>query len=1197
MHKPTHIAFICTLYMFLLEKQKCHGGDGTLSQYNLMGVTDVIVRNLIDSGRGNRTEHNAVGANRFKLLTGDEYVVHPSSTEAPTLKIVVEDSNYVPSQAFYEDTAGLRLCPALPSTEVLFDNLPIQSDAPQDTTSQQRVYTFTISADHVKNNIFPLVHGRKRSPFAKLAVCAKLKSSFAVAFDAGDKARTRPLPLFTILFKNADVLGQVHDSRNVRVCEVRKHRHVHVDPLSGNAEFLYGPKGHGGPTETTVTKGLLKLYTPNHRTEKIEGAHSCRSTLYQVAFRCGDDPWDFSFSWLPKVEEQVDPEECMKWKEEKTCTVFSSDVPFINYTHTINLSQISSTQFKTNITDGTIYKIFNSQIHNKIWHYCINRLSGKMYVRDCMLDTDVPITYSFPYQTTTGGARVVSPYGVFPLGHVIAPMNQEDTSGPPSNGYTKDMNYGWKKMTDYEHPLATLMWARSKAEGLFKDAVLKHVCPFTLLTEMPVSALKTSHMHHTEMGISHGNKIKDVTMFVERNNDLLRAPESIKAYNSQKLTEADITRMRLDTAEHKCLMQGGANRAETYMVDGNLLLQYVDDSTVGNSAMVHNTWNRKRRKNVTPVQLPFPDESARFKTVNPSLSGLATDLEEAVCTGVSDQYEDAFRHTWKCVEGVPTLVSVTTNVVAVIPTPPRNKAAALKSSFSNIHSGSHFFERETEVNAIADAELKKVIKHMIDHNARLHNALENERIQKSLILGKIGLLEPSIFYELLFPGENIKVTKAGDYLSIHRCEEIHWRNVRVITSLRLDHPDMPLPVRYKHMGIRALPTHLTDLCYPTPMVQAKSAELGNFYALVVDNGRELSRNLNVLRQCNKGKGVIQFNVGDQIVSFSASTGDLVSVSERYTHPRSPAHKIYHVGNIDPLIESMESRGGIAAHSVQVGTGMKVDNLVLGTDADYKPKPEEMNDPMYQVSADSSIRHHVDEVSFSEALSPLAGGEFLSSTDTSSTKKVNLERLQREEREGIPVWHWPYIEQGEMLSKLEDTRDMRPFPTHRTFSKYRILEGGKGDRSDQDSDSSSTSKRSAFRERPQSSFSGVYPGGGPDKTTIDQRILPGGFNPFDKKGFIDSVHFHWSAFCSRYGDTLLTLTELLVIICVPVTLIVTIMNRTERRHCLSQLTYNDGGAASLAYMAGAVVGSQAAHTREPVFTSEMNTNRKTSLVSV
>lgn len=76
--------------------------------------------------------------------------------------------------------------------------------------------------------------------------------------------------------------------------------------------------------------------------------------------------------------------------------------------------------------------------------------------------------------------------------------------------------------------------------------------------------------------------------------------------------------------------------------------------------------------------------------------------------------------------------------------------------------------------------------------------------------------------ETLYPDQHIHVTKSGDDWAIHRCQIVLLKNMRVIPSLKLDYPDMPIPTVYRNLQsqLRDEEPHSSDLCYASPIVKS-----------------------------------------------------------------------------------------------------------------------------------------------------------------------------------------------------------------------------------------------------------------------------------------------------------------------------------------------------------------------------------------
>lgn len=1157
------VVLIISLTISLMST-RVEAGDGTPHlQFDLRKLTDVLKVKLTEDGNKNTDK---LGSNNFRLVTGNEYVVDPSDDAAPSMKIIVEDWKFHTSQAFYHAQGGMQLCTALPDEDVNYSDCNIATAVVNIDGSNRPNYarfTFSLRKHDVRTAIFPMQNGR-RAAYRKLLITAKLNPVFEKYFHANDKIKTRPLPLFTILFKNAEVLKPLYDSRNGKMCESAKHRYLNIDTFSDKAEFETGPKGHAGPTTTKFTGGVLKVYTPNKRIVKLESAFACRTELYQAMFRCNHRVWDVSFTWLPKVIESVDAAECRKWQETRQCTVFRSNLTAINHTETMNMSQVTRNQFRTNVTDNTLYTLFDRHVSKHVMYQCVNRVSGLMYVRNCILDTDVPVTYSFPYQSTTGGKRLVTPFGALPVGYVLNPTSVSSNGGVDGGSSTasdeklskvsansgKDDKYGWVKMnTSSQHPhMATLMWFQHEVDSSFKFAVSADICPFTTLMTMPVNAVITDNLQHTDIGISHGHNVRKMITFIENTADLLMTPHRMKVYDNHRLNDEDVKRMKLSPGTNNRCMHPAGEIYQTFLIDGTILLQFIDDSQIL-QVMRSNHWNRSKRKNTVKRVEYQKSDGKNVVGLSDSLQTTASDLDEAVCTGTRSTYKDGYEHIWQCVNGIPTLVTIGT-AAAVVPafSPPPNPTQPKEATFMDLHTGVYW--PGNDLNGLLGAftsDQTKFLKHILRLNARLHNVNENEKWSKTNIFERVGALEPDLMTKTLFSDEHVKITRAGDYWAVHRCEPIDWKDVRVLPSLRLDHKDMPAPSLYRNIGLKSGATHLADVCYSTPIVKIKHAELGVIFAQVLDGGSEYSRDLNLLSPCKRSEGVMKFDIGDQVITFSASTGKLLRVSSRYTHPLSPFFNHLHRTNYNPIEKNIETGSSHVSGAMtrqSSAPSVQVYDMMVGTDQDYVPKPEETSDIYYRTHGDSSIRHHLNELTLEQSLTPKSASNFLSLIDGKTVNRLNEERYKREERHNIPAWHWPY-EDTSLPNKLPIT-DAEKMPAYG-------LENGGGFAMMQENGQHSETRDGRHR------FSAP-------------RQLP---KPGDNY-VRDSLFYRGEQFIEQYGEIMIGIVVGFVCVSVPVLLCMVCSYHAESKQMLQQIRYSDKSASGYHYITGAAIGAPRSH---------------------
>lgn len=1135
---------------FACATTSVNAGDGThTTQFNLIGLTDVLASKL--ETEGNASSREKVGDNMFRLVTGDEYVVDPEATDDPVLNIVVEDSNYLAAQAFYDADVGLKLCGALPDTKVTFDSLPIGGTAPNDggkptvDGALHKVYTISISQDQVKRNIFPLVSTTTttiRGAYRKMSICCKVKH--VSHYDPGDMATTRPIPLFTILFKNANVLRRVYDSRNSKVCEKQKHRYINMDTLADVFALATGPRGHPGPTKTKISTGLLRVFTPNQRVYNIDGVTACRAEYYQIAFRCSDSAWAVSKTWLPVLEHGVTAEECLRWEMERKCKVFdSSALAGINHTETLNMAQVSANQFRTNITDHTFYVIFNTKIRNKVRAMCLNRASGKMFVRNCIMDRHVPSSYSFPFEATIGGGRVVTSYG-----HVKANVmattveksqHKDELTGEPKYGYFKGNSseafYGYVHIAHADMPATTLIWP--KATNQLKHHILSdrnYVCPYTALLEIPVTAVVTENLEHTDIALNRAreNMVKKVTTFVENSNDMIGTPHRFKVYDNQKMDADDVARLGLNPGGGKC-MHNPSDIFQTYMVDGTVLLQFVYKSQIGKVGRYVARWNRNKLKyNVRDTLMYHTPDTKRKNTHNSGVSreinGDPTDLEEKVCSTTSSKYTDAYNHDWECKHGVVTLTKVSTSFNVVAPTARAPNPAALDAvTQANIHTGWY-----TPIELPADATESKIINNVAMNLARMHTHMQMEKLMRSSLIDALGQIDPSVIANIIFPDEDVKLTKAGDLWAVHRCTKVLWPNMRVIPSLRLDYHDMPIPTIYRNLGsnLDAAVPHLSDLCYATPIVKTLTKELGVTFMQVLNGGKELNTELNLITPCNRMDGRLHFNVGDQVVTFSSKTGEFHHAVERRTNPMSSSYNIFHTGKSDPLVKNIRTGG---THITDmVGGGTKINNNYFATDDNYVPKPDESSQfTGYHSNIDGNIRDHLLEISFEQSSKPVSPSKFLSTIDAGAVNMLNLERFKRQERDNVPHHYWPYSSlrlNDQIPNTPED--DVEEKSKARVYNRHRIYHHTQKTSRKRRSTSSGVTENDP-------TASGVYFAGDYGYTVYDQRRMPLRMKTNSSYGhfILYSIQLHADAFMEEYGPILLTFVSVLTLILTPTVL--------------------------------------------------------------
>lgn len=1121
MNLPLATAILSAALLMTAMPRSARAGDGTMTtQYNLRKLIDTLYVKLQEDGNKTRDK---LGENKFRLLTGDEYVVDPETNDPPTFKIKVEDTAYMADQAFYDLNSGFKLCEELPASPVLFDSLTISSDRPatspagrQDAT--HKIFTLVLSRNNIIKDIFPEIGG-VRAPYRKMSLCVKLNTRFAEYFDTHDKIKVRPIPMFTILFKNAAALRDLYDSRNSKVCEATKHRSIHVDTFSDSAEVRAATFGHSGPTETKTSSGHLRVYTPNHRTVQVENAFACRAHLYQMAFTCTDNAWAPSLTWLQRLEEQVDPEECARWRLKRQCTIFSANITGGGVKEeTVHMSQTSAHQFRSNVTDHAMYNLFDAHVKKHIMPHCVNRIAGKIYVRNCILDEEVPVTYSAPFQATSGGKRLVTPFGSVKADHFLLKQRPNPLSKKEATyGKTKDSTYGWVHINNVGHHLTTLMWTASDSSGALKNSIDDtNICPFTLLYEMPVHSIITSNLQYTDMGLSHGNKVKQVITFVEQTADSLKTPHKIKVYDNQRMRDDDVIRMELNP-ENKCMYADG-NIHQTYMSDRSVLVQFTDNSQI-KPTLRSNSWNRSKQKFQVPPPLGGELGIHGLKGQGSSRDATrATDIFEATCSGIQSSFVDKYEHTWTCIHGMPTLTKLQTTVADLDAFVPKvNPDAPVSTAFSSLYTGGFYIPSAigAHLAGLTGAE-KKTMNVMVTEIGRLYNHIENTRAEKMDIFEKVSSIEPDLISKMLFPDHHIKVTRAGDYWAVHRCVLISWRDVRVIPSLRIDHAQMPLPEEYRKTRLNSGIEHLADICYSSPIVKVINSELGVTYMQSVNGGAELTRELSLIGPCKKNiGGVLSFDVGDQVVSFSAETGDLIRISERSTHPQSASYNIYHTGKFDPLKKSIEV--GSSSHVVGslATSDLKMDNLILSTDSDYVPKPDEIHDIAYHRGTDEGVRRHLQEVTFRAALDPISPARFLAVLNSVAIDKLNLDRHKRQERDAIPARFWPY-ETHTLPARIPNSEADHQ-PISQAFRRRRLKRSTEG-----------TSTENGVFPQDENDFSprAIHKRslGGSGLTPNDQRKLPQRLSDTPHKDFvINDLRLRFEAFKTRFAkDSILEL---------------------------------------------------------------------------
>lgn len=1147
---------LVAIVLAVTQCQFAEGGDGTHSlQYNLLGLTDVLASKL-GSG-GNPENASKVGDNAFRLITGDEYVVDPEAPGDPVLDIEVEDSNYIDVQAFYSYNKGLKLCSAIPDTVVTFDSLPIggtpgtNGESPSTTRALHKLYKISVTHAQVKQHIFPILEAdtKTRGAYKKMSICVMTRHPSQ--YDVADKSRTRPIPIFTILFKNANVLRKIYDSRNSKVCEKQKHRYINVDFVADLFDLNVGPRGQPGPTKTKTTTGMLRVFTPNQRVYTVEDVHSCRGQYFQIVFDCGRSAWEISKTWLPVLEHGVTAQECQKWKKEKKCRIFYSKEK--DHTETLDLAQVSANQYRTNVTDNTINGIFRDTISNVVHKSCVNRKSGKLFVRNCILDTNVPSTYSFPFESTYGGGRVLTPYGHVKASVMATTVEKSATKDPltgePEYGYFTNpitsVEYGYAHVSKVDSPSATLVWPRS-GNQLRHYALTgsKHVCPYTALLEIPVKSIITDALEHTDIALNRaGNNIlKKVITFVENSPEDMTTPHRFKVYDNQKMSADDITRLGLNPAGGKC-MHNPSSIYQTYLVDGTVLLQFVDKSQMVKTDRYVPRWNRNKLKyNVKDTKI-FPTKGVNRNNVHHAgtsreISDQPTDLDEAVCSTTLTTYTDAYGHEWQCRHGVATLTKVATRFDAVVPTVrATNPTPPVLSKESSLHTG--WFNPFSDIPVNAD--VKKLAAKVSAHFGRIHHQMQLDRLSKSAVTDLFGLLDPTLVSNIIFPDEDVKVTKAGDWWAVHRCKKVLWSNMRIVTSLRLNHPDMPIPTVYRNLatpGDRLNPNvhHLSEMCYASPIVKVLDDELGVSFMQVINGGKELSTELNMMTPCNRMNGRLHFNVGDQVVTFSGKTGDFHHAVERKTSPMSSLYNIFHTGKTDPLVRN--TRTGGTHISTMFGGGTNINNNVLSTDEYYVPKPDESSQfTGYHSNVDGNVRDHLLEVGFRESMKPISPGKFLATVDAAAVNMFNLERYKRQERDNVPHHFWPYSTHtlGENIpntpdASLEDDTKSALYKRHRVVQKPKSTPGTKKT----PTMSSRTRRSTYYLQRDEPLSGGVHVGGRPGVTMNDQRRLP--LQMGDSSSFVqfsvDSMRLHVASFMEEYGYILLIISVALSLILTP-----------------------------------------------------------------
>ena len=530
--------------------------------YNLQKILDII----------NRSGSKFGNMNLF-LDKKDSYFTMDLSD--PNSHIEIEMSAATANTII--DPSVLYLCP--------FDLANSLKDCPIKTS--ETIFNNTTSHQHWKMNIshemlITFFNNKETVPYIKMIISGQIRPDLHQYFNlAKDPIIIRPLPLMPIFIKNKKVYDNMFDKNHFKLCEDSPYEYISPRETSlGNEDCSRMNK--------KISSGRLVIYTANELGEVIDDkAALCYREIQTVQQSCSDDLARTTNTFSPLQRIPVSHDTCIEWFKEKKCGNDELSIA------------ASETEYRTNFTMEQVLENITMQ-HGPVFP-CTTQRSFSGTLTNCVLQTDIPMTYSFPFKSFE------TPFGHIPL---------------------KEHNRGNYMLKD----TGRIIWF-----SRLKDYARNRPCLFTRAKEIPVTIYSNS------IQSSSSSDKKFILKFVPKTG----LPYTVD--ESQLLNVNDLILLNND----KCLLN--PNVANSFLLNSKTLIQYVDQRFLNENHPMPEVYHKILP--VIPIDNLFGIKQASSKDYQDSICG---DISGSIIEHTK-QFVDSYDYIWQCINGISTLVGTPTD--------------------------------------------------------------------------------------------------------------------------------------------------------------------------------------------------------------------------------------------------------------------------------------------------------------------------------------------------------------------------------------------------------------------------------------------------------------------------------------------------------------------------------------------------------
>ena len=1012
--------FICMTVCIVLNMAAAMSTYGV--DFDFGTLVNVIRAGITNETTESGTPTSILGDFKLVLTTGDVFTVDPLSTRLTPIELNVVahgwNDDYIISNDF------MALCSPLGDTT--FDKCPLLSERAVWDHGVKK-WAINVTDAFIKDTLFPTDNDKDTKEFVHMTLSTHLDTKYAKYFNGADAVTDRPLPLYTITFKNANVGREKYDERNLKVCDKTAHSFMDIHDTYKDTSILRNKNGAStGSTTTSMRPGQLRVYSLNKKTLKINAVSSCKMEVHSVLYTCNraGGVWNPEPTWISKTYAPVSADTCKRWKTDRACLInpvnLSRQVDSeteVNASDSatddriVQMVAVSRNKYRSMYNGSQMLRDFESTSeYADMLLQCPNRMSLVKHFANCVLDVDVPMVMASPYE------KFQTPYGLIHKDTIAETDSVSLSPGEVRSTFenTETVNRNARVHSDERlSGHVTLIWPNDTLSTI--DDSVKTTCPYVLQTSMPVMSITTRGVKSTHMGMTHSEPPNVIVKFVPLAVDAGTNRLSFRVTDRQVVSAESMTRMKM--AGTRCAIDNREQRdvkATSYLLHGSIFIQFIDNTQIASQDF--------RWRNSRPLTASGPNNDLR------SAHHQATTLFDKVCGGNTVEFLDAYRHKWGCKHGRVTLLETMSinDVYAqqstdafIAPSAPAG-ADGVTSEWVTLNTADGYYAPVNvgrENHELAD---------VYDRVTALYSVVDDMQSERQLMLEDMMKIDPTIGERYIYPRmdlgspihsdihKRLAIRKAGDYWAVHKCEQVNWTRVKVLDSLKVSSYKRIL--RGDYYDVNQL-DDVDGICFKNPVVEFTTDSLGTRYGQVIQSGREIDTNVySSLVPCRRGTNNLLFNIGGRVYIFSGMDGSYIAQSERKHHPRSTYYNQFDVrttGTDEHFFLNTVDAGQLAA---EYGTHTTVNSMAV--DVTHKTDSDDFHyvDDVTGTGDDArwgnrGIAATIDAMGESEAVFHFTYG-----IPEANVKRLALERFSRDEMLRAPVSYPILREDSPIISR-------------------------------------------------------------------------------------------------------------------------------------------------------------------------------------